>query len=124
MSKINIEYEVINDKEKLLSGTIIGIKKDNFINYKVNDEIYSITIMDDIVRLIKKDKEKSFELIFDKKKKTEVKLTILGNNLYMNLTIDTLNLEINEYNIKINYKLYIENEFSNNVLYKLDWREI
>ena len=124
MSKINIEYEVINDKENLLSGDIIGIKKDNFINYKVNDEIYSITIMDDIVRLIKKDKEKSFELIFDKKKKTEGKLTILGNNLYMNLTIDTLNLEINEYNIKINYKLYIENEFSNNVLYKLDWREI
>lgn len=124
MSKINIEYEVINDKEKLLSGTIIGIKKDNFINYKVNDEIYSITIMDDIVRLIKKDKEKSFELIFDKSKKTEGKLTIFGNNLYMNLTIDTLNLEINEYNIKINYKLYIENEFSNNVLYKLDWREI
>ena len=80
--------------------------------------------MDDIVRLIKKDKEKSFELIFDKSKKTEGKLTIFGNNLYMNLTIDTLNLEINEYNIKINYKLYIENEFSNNVLYKLDWREI
>lgn len=124
MSKINIEYEVINEKEKLLSGSVIGIKKDNFINYKVNDEIYSITIMDDIVRLIKKDKEKSFELIFDKKRKTEGKLTIFGNNLYMNLTIDTLNLEINEYNIKINYKLYIENEFSNNVLYKLDWREI
>ena len=96
----------------------------NTINYKVNDEIYSITIMDDIVRLIKKDKEKSFELIFDKNKKTEGKLTIFSSNLYMNLTIDTLNLEINEYNIKINYKLYIENEFSNNVLYKLDWREI
>ena len=57
MSKINIDYEVFNDKEKLLSGDIIGIKKDNFIYYKVNDEIYSITIMDDIVRLIKKDKE-------------------------------------------------------------------
>lgn len=122
MSKINIDYELINDKEKVLSGNVIGIKKDNFINYKIDDDMYSITIMEDEVRLIKKDKEKAFELLFKKNKKTEGKLTILSNNLYMNLQIDTLNLEINEYNIKINYKLYIENEFSNEVTYKLDWR--
>lgn len=122
MSKINIDYELINDKEKVLSGNVIGIKKDNFINYKINDDMYSITIMEDEVRLIKKDKEKAFELLFSKNEKTEGKLTILNNNLYMNLQIDTLNLEINEYNIKINYKLYIENEFSNEVTYKLDWR--
>lgn len=124
MSKINIVYEVINDNEKILSGSVIGIKKDNFINYKVNDEMYSITIMEKELRLVKKDREKSFDLLFDKTKKTEGKLNILDNNLYMNLKIDTLNLEINEYNIKIKYKLYIENEFSNEVLFKLDWREI
>lgn len=124
MSKINIVYEVINDNEKILSGSVIGIKKDNFINYKVNSEIYSITIMEKELRLVKKDREKSFDLLFDKTKKTEGKLTILDNNLYMNLEIDTLNLEINEYNIKIKYKLYVENEFSNEVLFKLDWREI
>ena len=122
MSKINIDYELINDKEKVLSGSVVGIKKDNFINYKINDDVYSITIMEDEVRLIKKDKEKKFELLFSKNKKTEGKLTILNNNLYMNLQINTLNLEINEYNIKINYKLYIENEFSSEVIYKLDWR--
>ena len=122
MSKINIDYELINDKEKVLSGSVVGIKKDNFINYKINDDIYSITINEDEVRLIKKDKEKSFELLFSQNEKTVGKLTVFDNNLFMNLQIDTLNLEINEYNIKINYKLYIENEFSNEVIYKLDWR--
>ncbi len=124
MSKINIKYEIKNDNEIVLSGTVVGIKKDNFINYKINEDVYTITIMDNSLRLIKKDKEKSFELEFDNNKKTEGKLTLFDNNLYMNLTIDTLNLEINEYNIKINYKLYIENEYSNDVLYKLEWRNI
>ena len=124
MSKINIKYEIKNDNEIVLSGTVVGIKKDNFINYKINEDVYTITIMDNSLRLIKKDKEKKFELLFSKNKKTEGKLTILNNNLYMNLQINTLNLEINEYNIKINYKLYIENEYSNDVLYKLEWRNI
>lgn len=124
MSKINIEYEVINDNEKILSGSVIGIKKDNFINYKIGDDMYSIKVLNESVILLKKDKEKVFELLFEKNKKTEGKLTIFDNNLFMNLLVDTLNLEINEYNIKINYKLYIQQEFSNNVSFKLDWRDI
>lgn len=115
MSKVKIKsiLENTSNNEKI-EYNILGIKNNNKITYLENDINVSI-IIDDNIKIIRKDQDKEIILEFINKKDTKC-LYKAYNNIY-ELGIYTNNLIIKDNYIEIdyrveednlNFKLYIE----------------
>ena len=96
----------------------IGIKNDNIITLKNNDEMIKITILDKKIDILKEKKDSIIHMIFDKNNITESIYDVYSLGI-VNLSIETNKLIISDNSILIEYVILESNDFHT---YELRWK--
>jgi len=114
LSKIKIKTLLSQNNKILISENYNGIKTDNLIKYNEN-EIKNIF---DIENKILKRINKEYEIIIDFKNKTG---KYLYNNFEIPIKVKVLKQYINDFEIYIKYKLYLDTEDLGIFIYKINY---
>lgn len=91
-----------------------AIKTTEELKFLLDSTQNKLQIKKDKAILVRKDTEKEMTFTFCKDTKTEIKIKLLENGLYVKVPIKTTNLEITENNINIFYTI-----IDNNIEYEL-----
>ncbi len=111
MAKIKLEAKVMNQSEKnTFSYQGDGLLLKNKIVYYENDICVTLTKQENIVRLVRKQKDYELEMTFQKGYKTEVIYNSLKESLKTYLQVETNVLEWENDRVKIDYRLYPSDE--------------
>ena len=111
MAKIKLEAKVMNQSEKnTFSYQGDGLLLKNKIVYYENDICVTLTKQENIVRLVRKQKDYELEMTFQKGYKTEVIYNSLKESLKTYLQVETNVLEWEHDRVKIDYRLYPSDE--------------
>lgn len=111
LAKIKLEAKVMNQSEKnTFSYQGDGLLLKNKIVYYENDICVTLTKQDNIVRLVRKQKDYELEMTFQKGYKTEVIYNSLKESLKTYLQVETNVLEWENDRVKIDYRLYPSDE--------------
>ena len=111
MAKIKLEAKVMNQSEKnTFSYQGDGLLLKNKIVYYENDICVTLTKQENIVRLVRKQKDYELEMTFQKGYKTEVIYNSLKESLKTYLQVETNVLELENDRVKIDYRLYPSDE--------------
>ena len=111
LAKIKLEAKVINQSEKnTFSYQGDGLLLKNKIVYYENDICVTLTKQENIVRLVRKQKDYELEMTFQKGYKTEVVYNSLKESLKTYLQVETNVLEWENDRVRIDYRLYPTNE--------------
>lgn len=111
MAKIKLEAKVINQSEKnTFSYQGDGLLLKNKIVYYENDICVTLTKQENIVRLVRKQKDYELEMTFQKGYKTEVIYNSLKESLKTYLQVETNVLEWENDRVRIDYRLYPSDE--------------
>lgn len=111
LAKIKLEAKVINQSEKnTFSYQGDGLLLKNKIVYYENDICVTLTKQENIVRLVRKQKDYELEMTFQKGYKTEVIYNSLKESLKTYLQVETNVLEWENDRVRIDYRLYPSDE--------------
>lgn len=111
LAKIKLEAKVMNQSEKnTFSYQGDGLLLKNKIVYYENDICVTLTKQENIVRLVRKQKDYELEMTFQKGYKTEVIYNSLKESLKTYLQVETNVLEWENDRVKIDYRLYPSDE--------------
>ena len=111
LAKIKLKAKVINQSEKnTFSYQGDGLLLKNKIVYYENDICVTLTKQENIVRLVRKQKDYELEMTFQKGYKTEVIYNSLKESLKTYLQVETNVLEWENDRVRIDYRLYPTNE--------------
>lgn len=111
MAKIKLEAEVMNQSEEnTFSYQGDGLLLKNKIVYYENDICVTLTKQENIVRLVRKQKDYELEMTFQKGYKTEVIYNSLKESLKTYLQLETNVLEWENDRVRIDYRLYPSDE--------------
>lgn len=116
MAKIEIETSLIST-EKQLFHTVLAIKNNNTFQYKENDFFIKIDIIDNCVKMLRKNSEYEQHFHFEKGKSSCTLILLEGTNI--DIPIDTNKLIIDDSKIEIIYTIN-DNEF----IYTINMREV
>lgn len=111
LAKIKLEAKVMNQSEEnTFSYQGDGLLLKNKIVYYENDICVTLTKQENIVRLVRKQKDYELEMTFQKGYKTEVIYNSLKESLKTYLQLETNVLEWENDRVRIDYRLYPTNE--------------
>lgn len=111
LAKIKLKAKVINQSEKnTFSYHGDGLLLKNKIVYYENDICVTLTKQENIVRLVRKQKDYELEMTFQKGYKTEVIYNSLKESLKTYLQVETNVLEWENDRVRIDYRLYPSDE--------------
>lgn len=111
LAKIKLEAKVINQSEEnTFSYQGDGLLLKNKIVYYENDICVTLTKQENIVRLVRKQKDYELEMTFQKGYKTEVIYNSLKESLKTYLQLETNVLEWENDRVRIDYRLYPSDE--------------
>lgn len=111
LAKIKLEAKVMNQSEEnTFSYQGDGLLLKNKIVYYENDICVTLTKQENIVRLVRKQKDYELEMTFQKGYKTEVIYNSLKECLKTYLQVETNVLEWENDRVRIDYRLYPTNE--------------
>ena len=111
MAKIKLNAKVINQSEKnTFSYHGDGLLLKNKIVYYENDICVTLMKQENIVKLVRKQKDYELEMTFQKGYKTEVIYNSLKESLKTYLQVETNVLEWENDRVRIDYRLYPTNE--------------
>lgn len=111
MAKIKLNAKVINQSEEnTFSYQGDGLLLKNKIVYYENDICVTLTKQENIVRLVRKQKDYELEMTFQKGYKTEVIYNSLKESLKTYLQLETNVLEWENDRVRIDYRLYPSDE--------------
>lgn len=111
LAKIKLEAEVMNQSEEnTFSYQGDGLLLKNKIVYYENDICVTLTKQENIVRLVRKQKDYELEMTFQKGYKTEVIYNSLKESLKTYLQVETNVLEWENDRVRIDYRLYPSDE--------------
>lgn len=111
LAKIKLNAKVINQSEEnTFSYQGDGLLLKNKIVYYENDICVTLTKQENIVRLVRKQKDYELEMTFQKGYKTEVIYNSLKESLKTYLQVETNVLEWENDRVRIDYRLYPTNE--------------
>ena len=111
LAKIKLEAKVMNQSEKnTFSYQGDGLLLKNKIVYYENDICVTLTKQENIVRLVRRQKDYELEMTFQKGYKTEVIYNSLKESLKTYLQVETNVLEWENDRVRIDYRLYPSDE--------------
>ena len=111
LAKIKLNAKVINQSEEnTFSYQGDGLLLKNKIVYYENDICVTLTKQENIVRLVRKQKDYELEMTFQKGYKTEVIYNSLKESLKTYLQVETNVLEWENDRVRIDYRLYPSDE--------------
>ena len=124
MSKIKINSIVFGKETTKYEISTNGIKKDSIITYKDDNSLVSITILDDIVSIKRENNDMIQNLKFEKDKQHLTNYYIKDLNMDIIIKTNTNNLIISNNNIRVEYDLFMNDEFSDTFTFALEWSDL
>lgn len=124
MSKVIINSKVYSSNEKETLKEVKGILKDNKISYFYDEVMVNINILKDKVFLQRESKNIKLNLEFQLNKALKTNYFLKDLNLEFIVETKTKILDIKNESIKIEYDLFINDEFSDSFTYILEWRDL
>lgn len=124
MSKIKINSVVLGKETAKYEISTNGIKKDNIITYKDDSSLVNITVQDDTVSIKRENNEMIQNLKFEKYKQNLTNYYIKDLKMDVILKTITKNLKISNNNIRIEYDLFMNDEFSDTFTFALEWSDL
>ncbi len=124
MSKIKIKVAIFSKDEKPYIENKLAIKRDNNITYYDNGSLISLLIKQNKVILRKNNKDIKLNLEFEKDKSLTGFYFIKDLNIKIKAKAKTKKLKINDNSIKIEYDLFMNDEFSDSFIYNIEWSDL
>lgn len=124
MSKIKINSIVFGKETTKYEISTNGIKKDSIITYKDDNSLVSITILDGIVSIKRENNDMIQNLKFEKDKQHLTNYYIKDLNMDIILKTNTNHLIISNNNIRVEYDLFMNDEFSDTFTFALEWSDL
>lgn len=124
MSKIIINEQINSSNGKENINNKKAILKDNKISYERNGFIMKIIIDDEKIYVIRENNDVKINLEFKKDQSLTTKYIIKYMNTSVDLKTVTKKLSIQDNRICIKYDLYMNDKFSDNFEFKLEWRNL
>ncbi len=125
MSKVKIKSTLEKNNNILFSINKEAIKNDNNIVFYDDDKnLMNIFISDNDVVIKRENSDMLIELFFKDNKIMNGKYNIKKVNSYIEVKTKTHNMTKNKKSIIIEYDLYIEDEYDDSYVYKLEWSDL
>ena len=117
-----IDLYIKNNEEKYNYKDIPCKYKNNKYSFSINNDNYDITKKDDII-FHKENKESILDFEFKNNVITKGTYFIKELNFYMDANIKTIKYEVDDKNINIKYKLWLQDEEIGEFIFKLKVKE-
>lgn len=124
MSKIKINSKIFGKESEEYKISVNGIKKDNIITYKDDNALVNIELSDAAISIKRENNEMTQTLKFEEKKENKTNYFIKEFNMDITLITKTKKLLIEKNSIKIEYELYMNEEYSDTFTYTLEWSDL
>ena len=125
MSKVKIKSTLEKNNNILFSINKEAIKNDNNIVFYDDDKnLMNIFISGNDVVIKRENSDMLIELFFKDNKMMNGKYNIKKVNSYIEVKTKTHNMTKNKKSIIIEYDLYIEDEYDDSYVYKLEWSDL
>ena len=111
-----------NNEEEYEYKDITSKYKDNKYIFNINLDEYEIEINDKIV-FHKKNNESIIDFVFENNKETIGTYYIKELDFYMDAKVKTIKYIVNDKEIEIEYKLWLQEELIGNFIFKLKVKE-
>ena len=123
LKKCIVDFTIKNNEQEIIEKNIQAKKDNNKIIFNSNNDKFVITISDKVI--IEKENEDSL-IIFDfvLNKETESKYYIKKLDFYIDTKILTNYLFIDNNNVKIEYELWLNEEYSGKFNYEFSIKEV
>lgn len=122
MSKITLSYKIFSSSSNEEKENIRAIKNDNIITYKLDGIKVNITILNNKIIIKRESNDMELNLEFQNNKSIITSYHMKDLNINIKVETKTKKLVINQNSVLINYDLYMNDEFSDNFQYELEWR--
>ena len=122
MSKITLNYSIFSPSNKEVKKNIVGEKKDNLIEYTLDNMWVKISIFKHKIILNRESDDIKLSLEFEDGKSLITNYYIKDLNINIKVKTITKKLTIKDNGIDVMYDLYMNDEFSDNFDLKYEWR--
>ncbi len=121
MAKISINSKIKGALSDEVITSVSAIKNNNTITFNDNGTMVKIIFLESSINIIRENKDLRLSLLFEEGKNLESEYLIKELNSSMKVTTITKKLLLSEKKISIEYDLYINDEYSDNFIYHLEW---
>lgn len=124
MSKIMINGGVFSKNDEELIDNVKAVYKDNVIAYNLNGITVKITTFPDKLLITRENDDMELNLEFEENKRLVSKYLIKDLGLNVKVETKTKKLIMNDNNLKVEYDLFMNEEFSDSFTFNLEWSDL
>lgn len=124
MSKIMINGRVFSKNDEELIDNVKAVYKDNVIAYNLNGIMVKITTFPDKLLITRENDDMKLNLEFEENKRLVGKYLIKDLGLNVKVETKTKKLIMNDNNLKVEYDLFMNEEFSDSFTFNLEWSDL
>lgn len=124
MSKIMINGRVFSKNDEELIDGVKAVYKDNVIAYNLNGITVKITTFPDKLLITRENDDMKLNLEFEENKRLVSKYLIKNLGLNVKVETKTKKLIMNDNNLKVEYDLFMNEEFSDSFTFNLEWSDL
>ncbi len=124
MSKIMINGGVFSKNDEELIDNVKAVYKDNVIAYNLNGITIKITTFPDKLLITRENDDMKLNLEFEENKRLVSKYLIKDLGLNVKVETKTKKLIMNDNNLKVEYDLFMNEEFSDSFTFNLEWSDL
>lgn len=124
MSKIMINGGVFSKNDEELIDGVKAVYKDNVITYNLNGITVKITTFPDKLLITRENDDMKLNLEFEENKRLVSKYLIKDLGLNVKVETKTKKLIMNDNNLKVEYDLFMNEEFSDSFTFNLEWSDL
>lgn len=121
MKNVKLDFKIQNNDDEFIYEDIKGIIKENILNFEHDGNKFEFDFNNNILQ--KENSESSLILNFVENKKADSKYYIKELDLYIDTKVLTNSLITDNNSVKIEYELWLNDEYTGNYIYELKIKE-
>lgn len=124
MSKVTLNGKIFSNEKKEYLNNIKAIKNDNIIVYNKDNIKTTIKLLSNKVLIERENDALKLNLEFEENKSIVSNYLIKEFGMIIKVKTKTNKLIVNESNFKVEYDLFMDDNYSDNFVFELDWRDL
>lgn len=124
MSKVTLNGKIFSNEKKEYLNNIKAIKNDNIIVYNKDNTKTTIKLLSNKVLIERENDALKLNLEFEENKSIVSNYLIKEFGMIIKVKTKTNKLIVNESNFKVEYDLFMDDNYSDNFVFELDWRDL
>lgn len=124
MSKVTLNGKIFSNEKKEYLNNIKAIKNDNIIVYNKDNTKTTIKLLSNKILIERENDALKLNLEFEENKSIVSNYLIKEFGMIIKVKTKTNKLIVNESNFKVEYDLFMDDNYSDNFVFELDWRDL